>query len=82
MYYSRRTEEVDPMLENPGNQWAMYIDGASNANGSKARLILISLEGWDIQYTLWTGFSSINNKAEYEALIANHTITKEMGIYI
>lgn len=34
----------------------------------------------DIQYALWFGFLSSNNEAEYEALIAGLTITKELGV--
>ena len=58
----------------------MYVDGASNANGSGAGLVLISPEGWDIQYALRFGFPSINNETEYEALVTGPIIAKEMGV--
>lgn len=70
-------EGEDPMLEDPKNQSMMFMDEASNANGSKVGLVLIGLEGWDIQYTLWFRFCSINNEAEYKAMITELTIAKE-----
>ena len=50
--------------------WKLSIDGATNAQGSGADLILNSLEGIDIEYALRFGFQASNNKAEYEAVIA------------
>lgn len=57
----------------------LYVDWVSNNNGSEARLLLISPEGWDIQYALHFGFPSTNNEAKYKTLITL-TITKEMGV--
>ena len=42
--------------------------------------MLVSLEGWDIQYALRFGFPSTNNETEYEALVTGLTIAKEMGV--
>ena len=50
--------------------WKLSIDGASNAQGSGAGLILTSLEEIDIEYTLKFGFQASNNMAEYVAVIA------------
>ena len=50
--------------------WKLSIDGASNAQGSGAGLILTSPEGIDIEYALRFGFRTSNNEAEYEAVIA------------
>ena len=50
--------------------WKLSVDGASNAQGSGAGLILTSLEGIDIEYALRFGFQASNNEAEYEAIIA------------
>ena len=50
--------------------WKLSVDGASNAQGSRAGLILTSPEGIDIEYALRFGFHSSNNEAEYEAVIA------------
>ena len=51
--------------------WKLSIDGASNAQGSRAGLILTSPEGIDIEYALKFGFHASNNEAEYEAVIAS-----------
>ena len=45
--------------------WKLSVDGASNAQGSGAGLILTSPEGIDIEYALRFGFQASNNEAEY-----------------
>lgn len=57
-----------------------FVDGALNANGSGAGLILVNPEGGDNQYALWFGFSFINNKAKYEALFTGLTMAKELWV--
>ena len=49
--------------------WKLSIDGASNAQGSGAGLILTSPEGIDIEYALRFGFHASSNEAEYETVI-------------
>ena len=44
--------------------WRLSIDGAANAQGSGAGLILTSPEGIDIEYALRFGFRASNNEAE------------------
>ena len=50
--------------------WRLSVDGAANAQGSGAGLILTSPKGIDIEYVLRFGFRASNNEAEYEAVIA------------
>ena len=50
--------------------WKLLVDGAANAQGSGAGLILTSLEGIDIEYVVRFGFRASNNEVEYEAIIA------------
>ena len=50
--------------------WKLFVDGAVNAQGNGASLILTSPEGIDIEYPLRFGFHTSNNEAEYEAVIA------------
>ena len=47
----------------------MYVDGAANQRGSGVGLVLVSPEKITIEKSLRLGFSAINNKAEYEALL-------------
>ena len=60
--------------------WKLYVDGATNAQGSGAGLILTSLEGIYIEYALRFGFQASNNEAEYEAVIAGLSLTHSLEI--
>ena len=56
------------------------MDGASNEQGSGARLILKSLEGVVAEYALRFSFKTFNNQAEYEALIVGLRIAKDLKV--
>ncbi|KAK3026967.1 hypothetical protein RJ639_040819 [Escallonia herrerae] len=59
---------IDPeIITHP---WNLYVDGSSALGSSGAGLILISPEGFTIEYALRFGFQASNNEAEYEALLA------------
>ena len=60
--------------------WKLSVDGASNAQGSGAGLILTSPEGIDIEYALRFGFQASNNEAEYEAVIAGLNIAHSLKV--
>ena len=60
--------------------WKLSVDGATNAQGSGSGLILTSLEGIDIEYTLILGFQASNNEAEYEAVIAGLSLAHSLEI--
>ena len=49
--------------------WKLFIDGATNAQGSCVGMILTSPDGIDTEYALRFGFQASNNEAEYEAVI-------------
>ncbi|GKA13926.1 reverse transcriptase domain-containing protein [Tanacetum coccineum] len=51
-------------------RWALFIDGSSNNKGSGAGLVLINPSGVEFTYALQLNFTSTNNEAEYEALLA------------
>ena len=55
--------------------WKLSVDGASNAQGSGAGLILTSPELIDIEYALRFRFHASNNEAEYEAVIVGLNLT-------
>ena len=61
--------------------WKLSVDGASNAQGSGAGLILTSPEGIDIEYALRFGFHASNNEAEYEAVIAGLNLAHSLEVY-
>ena len=56
------------------------MDGSSNVSNTGAGLILVNLEGIIMEYALRFEFSTINNGAEYEALIAGLKIAKELEV--
>ncbi|XP_023758475.1 uncharacterized protein LOC111906920 [Lactuca sativa] len=59
--------------------WTLYTDGASSRKGSGAGLILTSPEGEEVTYALRFNFRTLNNEAEYEALLAGLRLVKQMG---
>ena len=60
--------------------WKLSVDGASNAQGSGAGLILTSPEGIDIKYALRFGLRASNNEAEYEAVIAGLNLAHSLEV--
>ena len=60
--------------------WRLSVDGAVNAQGSGAGLILTSPEGIDIEYALRFGFRASNNEAKYEAIIAGLNLAHSMEV--
>ena len=60
--------------------WKLSVDGAANAQGSGAGLILTSPEGIDIEYALRIGFHTSNNEAEYEAVIAGLNLAHSLEV--
>ncbi|GJR61374.1 reverse transcriptase domain-containing protein [Tanacetum coccineum] len=73
------TIEVEEELLDP---WTLFTDGSSCVDGSGAGLILTSPEGTKFTYALKFRFDAINNEAEYEALIADLRIAKQMSVKI
>ena len=60
--------------------WRLFVDGAANAQGSGAGLILTSLEGIDIGYELRFGFQASNKEADYEAVIVELDLAHSMEV--
>ena len=60
--------------------WKLSVDGASNAQGSGAGLILTSPKGIDIEYALKFGFHTSNNEAGYEAVIASLNLAHSLEV--
>ena len=54
--------------------WRVYVDGAANQRGSGVGLVVISPDKIIIEKSLRLGFSTINNEAEYEALLVRMTM--------
>ena len=56
--------------------WKLSVDGASNAQGSGAGIILTSPEGIDIEYALRFGFQA----SKYEAVIAGLNLAHSLEV--
>ena len=67
MEFASTKPDTDAQAATDLSAWKLSVDGASNAQGSGAGLILTSPEGIDIEYALGFGFRTSNNEAEYEA---------------
>ncbi|GJZ50592.1 reverse transcriptase domain-containing protein [Tanacetum coccineum] len=67
-------------VSDPSNEWKLYTDKASSPDGVGARLMLIDPAGKEYTYALQFEFETTNNKAEYEALLAELYIAQEMEI--
>ncbi|XP_060972480.1 uncharacterized protein LOC115717832 [Cannabis sativa] len=72
-------EKIDHDIPN-SEGWTLYVDGASNSEGSGGGIILISPSNFKVHAALRFEFSASNNEAEYEALIAELKLALEMKI--
>ncbi|GJR11972.1 reverse transcriptase domain-containing protein [Tanacetum coccineum] len=69
------------VVETPQEPWTLFTDGSSCVDRSGAGLILTSPEGMEFTYALRFQFTTSNNEAEYEALIAGLRIAAQMGVH-
>ena len=58
--------------------WRLFVDGAANAQGSGAGLLLTSPDGINVEYALRFGLQASNNEAEYEAIIVGLNLAHSM----
>ena len=49
--------------------WKVYVNSTTNQRGFEVGLVLISPKKATIEKSLRLGFSAMNSKAEYEALL-------------
>ncbi|RVW42656.1 hypothetical protein CK203_098275 [Vitis vinifera] len=63
--------ELTHLVESPGEQWwTLHVDETSKASDSKVSLILQSPTGKLLEQAIRLYFSTSNNEAEYEAVLA------------
>nr|XP_043633230.1 uncharacterized protein K02A2.6-like [Erigeron canadensis] len=60
--------------------WELYTDGASSSEGCGAGIRLVSQDKQEYTYALRFEFETMNNEAEYEALIAGLNLAEDMKI--
>ena len=66
--------------------WKVFVDGASNAMGAGAGIVIITPERIRLEHSFRLGFKASNNEAEYEAFLAGLRVVlrlsaKEVEIY-
>jgi ribonuclease HI len=61
------------------NEWKLFVDGASNAMGSGAGVVLISPEGLIMEQAVRLNFLASNNESEYEALLIGLKSARRLG---
>ncbi|XP_075650226.1 uncharacterized protein LOC142620801 [Castanea sativa] len=59
--------------------WKVFMDGASNAAGAGAGIVVITPEGLKLEHSFRLGFKASNNEVEYEALLAGLRVIKDLG---
>ena len=60
--------------------WKMYFDGATNQNGSRIGVLLISPKGTHIPFSGRLNFPTTNNATEYEACIMGLQAALGLGV--
>lgn len=62
----------------PTPPWKVYANEASNSQGFKLGVVLISPEGIALEWSIILEFLASNNKAEYEALLSGLQMAKQV----
>ncbi|GKV20136.1 hypothetical protein SLEP1_g30298 [Rubroshorea leprosula] len=60
--------------------WVLYVDGATNIEGSGAGAVLLGPDGFKFEHALRFKFQTTNNAAEYEALIYGLKLASELKV--
>ena len=55
------------------------MDGVANQRGSRVGLVLVSPKKITIEKSLRLGFSTVNNEADYEALLMGMMMVQKKG---
>ncbi|XP_074336060.1 uncharacterized protein LOC141673228 [Apium graveolens] len=73
-------EEAGLEIQNSAPWWSLFVDGASNGDGARAKIELISPEAHKIRCATHLAFHATNNDAEYEALINGLKLSLEIKV--
>ena len=69
-----------PTTKVGGKEWMLFVDGVSNAKGSRVGGVLISAKKEVLEYSLRFTFSSSNSVVEYEALLVGMKLAKKLEV--
>ena len=59
--------------------WKVFVDGASNAQGAGAGIVIITPEGIRLEHSFRLGFKASNNETKYEALFVGLRDVLDLG---
>ena len=59
--------------------WKVFVNGASNALGTKAGIVVITPEGIKLEHSFRLGFKAFNNEVKYEALLVGLRVVLDLG---
>ena len=77
--------EFSPMIKGEmvchveSRPWRVFVDGASNAMRAGTEIVIITLEGIQLEHSFRLGFRASNNEAEYKALLFGLRVVLDMG---
>ncbi|MCI20788.1 gag-pol polyprotein, partial [Trifolium medium] len=75
------TEMTNPSpLTNGADKWTIFVDGASNATGTGAGIILENENDILIEVSLALSFPTSNNQVEYEAFLAGLRLAEDIQV--
>ncbi|XP_075659988.1 uncharacterized protein LOC142629832 [Castanea sativa] len=72
-------EQVSTVSLHGHSPWKLYVDGAANQKGFRVGVVIVSLDRITTENSLRLGFSTMNNEAEYEALLVGVAMVKKLG---
>ena len=76
----RKEKKLRPYSIYVGDSFRLFVDGCSNRQGAGAGVVLVSLDEQMLEQSVHLGFKALNNKAEYEALIAGLKLTAAIEV--
>jgi ribonuclease HI len=74
--FTNMPEVEEPEIE---QEWVVYIDGSSTKKNGRAGIVLVTLEGEELNGSFILEFKTTNNEAEYEAVKAGLGLALELG---
>jgi ribonuclease HI len=74
--FANMPEIEEPHIE---RKWVIYVDGSSTKKKGGAGIVLVTLEGDELNSSLRLEFKTTNNETEYEAVVAGLEMALELG---
>lgn len=72
-------EDQPKEMEATKTTWMLYVDSFSTNKFSGGGIILVTLEGIELEYAIRFEFKVTNNEAEYEALLTRLRLARALG---